>query len=172
MMKQGVSFTGVPCAEELESSPGYPPREELERRPLAVIECVQEIPCNPCETACPTGAIIVGEPITNLPSLDTSKCTGCGLCLAICPGQAIFRVDLTYSSDQATVSFPYEFLPLPRKGDLVVAVDREGRLVCDAIVLRVLMPAAYDRTAVVTLVVPKEHGARVRSIRRINRTRA
>jgi ferredoxin len=133
---------------------------------------VQEIPCNPCETACPTGAITVGEPITNLPKLDTSKCTGCGLCLAICPGQAIFRVDLTYSSDEATVSFPYEFLPLPRKHDLVLAVDRGGTPVCDATVLRVAMPAAYDQTAIITLVVPREHGARVRSIRRISRIRA
>jgi Fe-S-cluster-containing hydrogenase component 2 len=172
MLKRGVSFTGVPCDEELASSPGYPSQEELERRPLAVIECVQEIPCNPCETACPTGAILVGEPITNLPRLDASKCTGCGLCIAICPGQAIFRVDLTHSSDQATVSFPYEFLPLPHKGDAVMAVDREGRPICHAVVRRVAMPVANDRTAVITVVVPKEHGARVRSMQRIKRTRA
>ena len=165
-MKQGVTFTGVPSIEELKASLGYPCPEDLERGPVAVIECVQEIPCNPCETACPARAITVGEPITNLPRLDTSKCTGCGLCIPVCPGQAVFLVDMTYSPTEATVSFPYEFLPLPRKGDRVVAVDREGLSVCGATVRRVVMPVAYDRTAVVTLFVPKEHAAYVRGMQR------
>jgi Fe-S-cluster-containing hydrogenase component 2 len=168
-MKQGVAFTGVPSIEELEASPGYPHPEDLERGPVAVIECVQEIPCNPCETVCPAGAITVGEPITDLPRLDAAKCTGCGLCIPVCPGQAVFLVDMTYSPMEATVSFPYEFLPLPRKGDRVVAVDREGLPVCGATVRRVVMPATYDRTAVVTVIVPREHGMRVRGIQRLPR---
>ena len=166
-MRRGVAFTGVPSEEELAESPGYPSLAALERGPLAVIECVQQIPCNPCETVCPTHAITVGEPITNLPRLDTSKCTGCGLCIPICPGQAIFRLDLTHSATEAALSFPYEFLPMPRKGDRVVAVDREGLPVCGASVLRVVMPPAYDKTAVVTISIPKEHAMRVRSIQRI-----
>jgi Fe-S-cluster-containing hydrogenase component 2 len=165
-MTQGISYTGVPSIEELEASPGYPSEGALELGAIVVIECVQEIPCNPCETACPTGAIAVGEPITNLPRLDTAKCTGCGLCIPVCPGQAIFRVDLNHSSGQAAVSFPYEFLPKPRRGDRVVAVDRGGKPVCQADVLRVVMPAAYDGTAVVTILVPREHGMNVRGMQR------
>jgi Fe-S-cluster-containing hydrogenase component 2 len=170
-MSQGIVYTGVPSLAELEASPGYPSQQAMERQPLAIIECVQQIPCNPCETVCAAGAITVGEPITSLPRLDASKCSGCGLCIAICPGQAIFGLDLTYSPSEATVSFPYEFLPMPRKGDLVAAVDREGTPVCHATVLRVAMPAAYDRTAVITVVVPREHGTRVRSIQRISPAR-
>jgi Fe-S-cluster-containing hydrogenase component 2 len=165
-MNRGVAYSGVPSEEELDRSPGYPSAEALARGPLAVIECVQKIPCDPCETVCPTGAISVGEPITNLPRLDASRCTGCGLCIPACPGQAIFRVDITHSTHEATLSFPYEFLPVPAKRDRVVAVDRAGVPVCEALVLRVAMPPAYDRTAVVTIVIPKEHAMRVRGIQR------
>ena len=61
--------------------------------PVAVIECVQEIPCNPCEGACKFNAITIGEPITNLPKINETNCTGCGVCVAQCPGLAIFIVD-------------------------------------------------------------------------------
>jgi len=168
-MKQGVSYTGVPSIEELEASPGYPSEGALELGAIVVIECVQEIPCNPCETACPTGAIAVGEPITNLPRLDAAKCTGCGLCIPVCPGQAIFRVELNHSSGEAAISFPYEFLPRPHRGDRVVAVDREGNSVCQANVLRVVMPTSYDGTAVITILVPREHGMHVRGMQRMAR---
>lgn len=89
-MREGIAYTGIPSLEELINSPGFPSEEEMKKRPIAVIECVQGIPCNPCETACPFGAIEVGEPITNLPRLLTDKCQGCGLCIPACPGLAIF----------------------------------------------------------------------------------
>jgi ferredoxin len=116
-MNKGVTFTGIPSEQELQDSPGYPKPEDFEKGPIAVIECVQEIPCDPCETACRQGAIVVGEPITNLPYFDADKCTGCGLCIASCPGQAIFVVHLHYSDEESLVTFPFEYLPLPQVGD-------------------------------------------------------
>ena len=44
-------------------------------------------------------------------------CIGCGMCVASCSGQAIFLVDETYEPGFATVTLPYEFLPLPEKGE-------------------------------------------------------
>lgn len=85
-MTEGVRFTGIPSAEELRGASGIPSQERMKKGPVAVIECVQEIPCNPCENACPFGAIKIGDPITNLPVLDGEKCTGCGTCVAMCPG--------------------------------------------------------------------------------------
>lgn len=165
--KEGLIYTGIPSKEELEASPGYPPPEVLAKGPTVVIECVQDIPCNPCEAACPKGAILVGEPITNLPRFFPERCDACGLCIPACPGQAIFRIDMTYSEKEAAVSFPYEFLPMPEKGNVVQAVNRAGEVVCEGKVLRVLTPRKYDRTAVITLAVPKELAMEVRSMRRL-----
>lgn len=134
-------------------------------RPVAVIECQQEIPCNPCETACPQGAISVGEPITNLPRLDPEKCTGCGLCVTACPGLAIFLVKR--DGVRAEVTFPYEFLPRPAVGDVVEAVNREGQVVCPAQVTTVRQLRAADGTWLVTVSVPAGLADEVRGMRRL-----
>ncbi len=165
----GVRKTGTPSKEELEASPGYPSPEALARGPLAVIECVQDIPCNPCEPACPRGAIVVGGRITDLPVFYADRCNGCGRCIPLCPGQAIFRVDLTFDKGRATVSFPYEFLPLPKKGDIVQGVNRAGEVICEAEVLRVQHPRSFAQTAVITVVVSNDLATEVRSIERLKR---
>lgn len=108
-----ITKVGFLNSAELKEAGRYPSEERLAKGPVAVIECCQNIPCNPCETACRFGAITVGDPITNLPVLDESKCVGCGVCITNCPGLAIFVVDK--SKGAATVSFPFEYLPLPEK---------------------------------------------------------
>lgn len=130
------------------------------------IECYSNIPCNPCETACPSNAITVGDPITNVPVIDYGRCTGCGLCIAACPGLAIFSVDYSYSDDEAIVSFPYEFFPLPKPGDIVDAVDREGNPAVQATIYKVLSSKKFDRTNVISMIVPKQYAEIVRSITR------
>ena len=166
----GILQTGIPSQAELEASPGYPSAEALARGPIVVIECVQDIPCNPCELVCPNNAIYVGEPITNLPVFLAEECDACSQCIPICPGQAIFRVDLTYADDRASVSFPYEFLPMPKKGEVVQGVDRAGEPVCAAEVLRVQQPQSFDLTAVITVAVPKDLAMVVRSMKPLPRT--
>jgi Fe-S-cluster-containing hydrogenase component 2 len=161
----GLEQTGVLSTRELATLPGMPSPARMERGPVVVIECAQEIPCNPCESLCKQGAIEVGEPITNLPVLDEDKCTGCGLCVAGCPGQAIFVVDMTYSDGEATVLMPYEFLPLPEKAAAVDGLDRQGRAICEGQVLKVLNPKGHDRTPVVKVAVPKGCAMDVRNIR-------
>ncbi len=150
--------------EELKQLPGVPSEDRLEIGPVAVIECAQEIPCNPCEALCPHGAITVGQPITRLPVLDEDACIGCGLCIAGCPGQAIFVVDKTHAESRGTVQLPYEFLPLPDKGEVVDGLNRAGEKVCEALVLRVQNPKKYDRTPVITVEVPTKCAMEVRSI--------
>ncbi len=163
-MEKGVCFTGIPSAEELAKAPGVPARSEMNKGPVAVIECVQEIPCNPCEAACPSGAITVGSDITKLPVLDAEKCIGCGNCLAHCPGLAITLVNVNYSETEAAVSFPFEYLPLPKVGDEVNAVNRGGEAVCKGNVLSVRMPQSYKQTCIVTIAIPKKYVEDVRSM--------
>ncbi len=156
---------GVLTNEELEALPCVPGRERMEKGAVVVIECPQDIPCNPCEPACPKGAIVVGGPITNIPVLKEDLCDGCGLCVAPCPGQAIFVVDLNHGNDEAAVRLPYEFQPLPDKGQKVKALNRRGEAVHEGTVVQVLTPSSFDRTAVITVTVPKELAMEVRSIR-------
>ena len=158
--------TGYLEYAELADIQKLPSAERFRKGPVAVIECVQEIPCNPCETACRFGAINIKTPITNIPVLVEEKCVGCGLCVSKCPGLAIFIVDLSYSETEAKVSFPYEYTPIPKKGDKVKAVNRCGEVICEAIVKDVKNPPSFDHTPVVTIEVPIAFADQARSIQR------
>ncbi len=166
-MKEGIIYTGVPSKEELAGCPGCPSKERMMKGRVAVIECVQEIPCNPCEAACKFGAIHVGEQITELPHLIEENCTGCGVCVAACPGLAITILDMSYSDTEATVDFPFEYYPLPEAGMEVEAVNRKGEVVCPGRVISVKKPASYANTAVVSMAIPKEYASEVRSMKRL-----
>lgn len=139
-----------------------PPDEIRARGPVAVIECFQKIPCNPCAKACKIGAIRGFIDINDRPVIDFEKCTGCGLCMIKCPGLAIFIIDETYSEKEALVKMPYEFLPLPEEGSFVTALNREGKPVCRARVEKVQTAKFQDRTTIISLAVPKELSMEVR----------
>lgn len=148
------------------SGPGIPSEERMKLGPVACIECLQQIPCNPCEEACPRGAITVGKEITGLPTLDEEKCNGCGICMTRCPGLAIFGLNAVYSEKTALVSFPYEYVPLPVKGQTVDCTDRLGQFVTNGVVHQVRTAKAFDHTAIVTVEIPKEYVMEVRFINR------
>jgi Fe-S-cluster-containing hydrogenase component 2 len=131
-----------------------------------IIECTENIPCNPCESSCKFGAISVGEPITNFPCLDESKCKGCGLCAVNCPGLAIVLIDWDFGEEEALVAFPYEYLPMPEKGQIVQAVDRCGQVLGKGVVYQLLKLRKDDPTMLIVLRVPKAYAEHVRSIKR------
>lgn len=148
------------------TGPGIPSAQRRALGPVACIECLQQIPCNPCEEACPRGAITIGTEITGLPHLDENKCNGCGICMTRCPGLAIFGVDESYSDETALVSFPYEYVPLPEAGQTVSCTDRNGQFVAKGRVHRVRTSPAFDKTAIVTVEIPKEYSMDIRFIDR------
>ncbi len=99
----------------------------------AFIECPQNIPCNPCETSCPTGAISVGGNINGIPWIDYEKCVGCGICVTKCPGLAIFM----YKKDEdgySVIGIPYEESYIPKKGEKVIGLNKEGKQLCECTV--------------------------------------
>jgi Fe-S-cluster-containing hydrogenase component 2 len=164
-MPSDSSKTGFLTEEELKVSPGVPSEARRRKGPVATIECLEDIPCNPCESSCNVGAIIVGEDITNIPHLDGEKCVACQTCVYICPGQAIFMVDESLANGMATVMMAYEYRPLPEKEDVVSALDRAGQILGDAKVVAVRKTQRMDRTATVTIEVPRELSMRARAIR-------
>jgi Fe-S-cluster-containing hydrogenase component 2 len=139
-----------------------PAAERLGRGPVAIIECVESIPCDPCVGACPKGAIRIEGDMNGTPSVDFDICDGCGLCISACPGLAIFVVNKSLDAGAATVSLPYEYTPLPSVGDTVVTLSREGAVLGEGTVQRVLSAKALDRTPIVTLSVPADHAMDVR----------
>lgn len=166
MLRIALCHNGILTLEELKAkNKCYPTEERIRKGLVAIAECVEEIPCNPCETACRLGGITIGECITNLPEVDADKCSGCGLCIAHCSGLAIFVVDKSYSDMVGSVSFPYEYQKILQKGDMVDAVDRSGKVVCQGTVRKISAPASFDRTTVVTVEVPIEFVEEVRGIR-------
>lgn len=149
---QEYERTGVLTEDALD----LPTKEQL-RRGVAVIECVQEIPCNPCVDGCPVDAISMDD-VNAPPHVDFEACIGCGKCVAICPGLACFVV--TLEDDHALVTLPYEMFPLPGEGDRVAALNRRGKHVGEAVVRRV----KTGDTPVITIEVAPELAMEVRAI--------
>ena len=126
-----------------------------EEKPYVIIECPEKIPCDPCVDACAQGAISIPGSIIELPEIDYEKCTGCLLCIPKCPGLAIFVIDET-PEDHSIIYIPYELLPRPKKGDKVIALDREGKEQCEVTVTKVIDSPKFDHCAVIGFSLPKE----------------
>ena len=161
---ESLKTTGAPSLDELRSAGMLPSVADYGNRGCVCIECIEEIPCNPCETSCPQGALTVGNPITNLPVIDREKCTLCGLCIPACPGLAITIKSV--QGEVARIRFPWEYLPGPMAGQEVEMVDRSGQVLCAGRIIALGNPVRNNRTAVVTAEFPREFVEYVVSIRR------
>lgn len=132
------------------------PEVEYLIKPLAITECYEDIPCNPCSTSCPFDAIYIGEDINTQPKVDFDKCTGCGICVYNCPGLAIIIAKV---KDEKTAEFkiPYEQLPYPVAGEVWSAVNREGNVIGECDIVKVSLTKRQDKTALVQINISKEH---------------
>ncbi|MCD6599165.1 MAG: 4Fe-4S binding protein [Dehalococcoidia bacterium] len=139
-----------------------PAKERLAKGPVAIIECTEDIPCDPCVEACKSGAISK-ESLVTPPSIDYEKCTGCTLCIDLCPGLAIFVVNINYKEDKALVSIPYEMLPVPEKGDIVDALNRSGENIGQAEVIKTRK--GKSGTHVISIAVDRKFAMETRSIK-------
>ena len=154
---------GYITPEELFSIIPKPSEERLRKRPVAIPECPQEIPCAPCREVCPVNAIDMPTP-NDLPRVNYDKCIGCSLCVQICPGLAFFMVH--YVGDKARITMPHELLPVPKRGDEVILLNRVGKPVGRGkVVLVIPREKSMGDTAVVTVEVPIDLAWEVRAIR-------
>ncbi len=137
----------------------------IQGRRVAVIECPEKIPCNPCGFVCRFGAIYKKDLCT--PGVvDWEKCTGCTLCVTVCPGMAIFLQKV--ENDKGQVTVPYELLPEPVIGDKAELLDRAGKYVGVGVVIGPTYQAkgdCYPRWVVTVEMEPPELAYEVRAIK-------
>ncbi len=155
-------------AEQLKSHPGKVEPQvfpEAEEGVMPVIHCLQEIPCNPCSTVCPTESIrMEGDPLLGLPRYD-GRCIGCAKCVLVCPGLAVTLVDYRRDREMPIVTVPYEMSHVPlAAGDKVHGVDIDGNELGEFEVAA-LQQNRENLTRLVRLRVPRALAKRVVSFR-------
>ena len=155
--------TGVPTKEDITRI--TPSDERFAKGPVVIVECFQEIPCDPCVKACNRGAITMSRDINDIPAVDWDKCNGCGLCISLCPGLAVFVVDKTYSDELALVKLPYEYIPVPYSGQFVTGLNRAGEALGSFEVIKVTSGGKKNMTFTVSLAVPTNLAMEIRDIR-------
>lgn len=146
--------TGILSEKDLH----LPSKKQLEKG-VAILECVQEIPCDPCVDSCPVHAISMKD-INAPPINDYEVCIGCTKCVGICPGLAIFVVKV--KENKAWITLPYEFVPAPHVGDIVQALDRTGAVRGTALVKKMVK---NGKTMVITIEVDSNLAMDIRNIR-------
>ncbi|MGD2188069.1 MAG: FAD-dependent oxidoreductase, partial [Desulfobacterales bacterium] len=146
----------------LKSKPGpvvsrkQPPREQ---GVFPIFHCYQKVPCNPCTSVCPVGAIRTEkDEITGLPYLvDLDACTGCGSCVAVCPGLSMILVDYRDDPDHPLVTLPYEIWRERIEVDQNVPVtDVDGAILGYYPVQKISTRRKYPGTLLVQIKVDKE----------------
>lgn len=161
-MSGTLESTGIASREMFEKL--LPSAERRAKGPYVVMECYEQIPCDPCKTSCGFKAVKMDQ-LNDCPSCDYSLCTGCGSCVGRCPGLACFVINETVGGEKIDITFPYEQLPVPKKGDTVEALGRDGAVVGKAEIVRVLNSPRMDHTNVVTMRVDKSLLYDARNIR-------
>ena len=156
---------GYNTRDELEETGVLPPEDVIAEKRVAVFECTEEIPCNPCAYVCKVNAI-TKDSLSSPGVVNWEKCSGCTACVVVCPGLAIFMQQIRDGKGYVTI--PYELLPTPEVGDRVELMDRSGTVVGEGIIVKPTYQArgdAYPRWVVTVEIDDPELSYEVRAIK-------
>lgn len=159
----------VSTREVLKSRPGA----VHERPPLVLTEdfqpnffCVEEIPCNPCTSVCPTSSIKLKarkHSIMDLPYFEGGNCKGCSACVAACPGLALTLVR-SLSPSEALVVLPWELELSFSKGDAVNLVSQDGTFIEEGVIEKIVYNKKY-RTNLISVRASLANAAKIAGLR-------
>ncbi|HRC99945.1 MAG TPA: FAD-dependent oxidoreductase [Candidatus Syntrophosphaera thermopropionivorans] len=155
-------------AEVLKSHPGaikdYQ-KDLPETGVFPVIHCIQEIPCNPCTTVCPTNSIHTEDGgLMSLP-VYSGNCIGCYKCVLICPGLAITLVDYRKDKENPLVTIPYEVFNIPKtEGEEIELMDIEGNSL-GFYIIKSVIDVKKRHTQLIKVQVPKAIARKIASFR-------
>jgi len=155
----------------LRSKPGpvkdpHPHPTDKDVYPL--IQCAQEIPCNPCTEVCVLQSIKIKETSMMRRPQFEGDCLGCARCVAICPGLAITLVDKGYDKTKKTarVVVPWEMPEGTIKiGQKVTTTEMEGETVGKGKVIAMKKSKWQNRRILVSLEVPYDDADKIAGIR-------
>lgn len=106
---------------------GGVPKKIHQERPVASVECFEEISCQICQKVCPTSAIQISTLARkkNL-ILDEAACNACGICIRSCPTASIplVRENLTQPTSQITL--PWRGRHRWKPGESATLLNRRG----------------------------------------------
>ncbi|HUX54559.1 MAG TPA: FAD-dependent oxidoreductase [Williamwhitmania sp.] len=134
----------------------FVPTEERMQKPFVQIDCLYGFACNPCQFACPHGAITKSSTST-VPQIDFNKCIGCMECVYQCPGLAIFGYN--YAKD-------WLFLPIEyaaQEGAEVFLVDNQGKKLGEGVIEKIL--TKKNKTNIARVKSTTLHGNELVSVR-------
>jgi len=112
-------------------TPYLPSAERMKGKGFVQIDCLHGFACNPCEFACPHGAITKTSTST-VPQIDFDKCIGCMDCVYQCPGLAIFG----YNLPKDWLFLPIEYTAVA--GSEVHLVDNNGKILGTGLLEKIL----------------------------------
>jgi ferredoxin len=152
-------------ARKLRSFSGVP-QEGQKRKPLASVECLEEIACQVCQTICPTQAIqIAPRPEAPARVLSENLCTACGICLKACPSEAISIVEEKEDRSFSLLTLPWKGKQLWKEGEFAILLNRRGDPLGSARV-KVVLPESSNEVQLVQLEVPAHLLWEARGLRR------
>lgn len=137
-------------------TPHCPTRERAEAKPYIQIDCLYGFACNPCEFACPHGAITKTSTNT-VPNVDFNKCIGCMECVYQCPGLAIFG----YNEKKDWLFMPIEYDA--KEGQEIYLVNNNGEKLGEGVIEKILLKP--NKTNVARLKTFDIHGEELNKVR-------
>jgi len=137
-------------------NPYLPDETRMNGKGFVQIDCLYGFACNPCEFACPHGAITKTSTST-VPQIDFDKCIGCMDCVYQCPGLAIFG----YNLSKDWLFLPIEYFA--EAGAEVYLVDNNGKKLGSGIIEKILKKP--NKTDIARVKAIDIHGSRLPEVR-------
>lgn len=127
LMKYEGKWASKENREQIKTFEGVPKHAQKSRL-VASIECIEDIPCDLCEKACPESAIKIervskeGKPSF----LIESDCTACGICLPACPSATPVMMHEQEERSFSQLVLPWRGKHEWKPGEFAILLNRRG----------------------------------------------
>jgi formate hydrogenlyase subunit 6/NADH:ubiquinone oxidoreductase subunit I len=144
------------------------PQEAHHSRLVASVECFEEIPCNICQTVCPTSAIQIGRvPRNKNTILSEADCNQCGLCVSACPTRSIPLIHERENRSTSQIVLPWNGVKPWAIGEFATLLNRRGDSLGSGRVVGILETKQEEKTQLVQVEVPTHLTWEARALKKL-----